>query len=515
MSDEKLIKDRRGTGPWKKYGGYGLTAFLVIAGAVLLTFILLRIDAFSETLATIKRALTPVIIGIIIAYILNPLMVFIENGLKHVVLKRAKRINRAKKFCRGISLILTLIIFVGALTLFLYMLVPKISETIAGTEEQKGLVDTIPEQADNLREWVEGKLSGNTKLSQLARDTFDSITEKLEDFVSFTFEGFGFVHSTENEGMTEPGDDTGDIKKSITPGSASEHKDSSSETADEERTNKSWNTLTNIMKVLWDAFGVVYDIVIGIIFSIYILLAKDTFGAHAKKIVFSLFKRRKANAIIRITKQCHKKFTGAITGKIVDSIIVGVICYIGMMILKLPYKELISVIVAVTNIVPFFGPYIGGVPCIFLVMCDGFANDNLWPTLYFVVFLVLLQQFDCNILDPKIVGGSIGLPAFWVLFACVVYGSLFGLPGMLLGVPSMACIYMIIKEIAEYRLKKKGLDPDTQYYMTVDSVDVQEFVVVDNHPETQTMTVDEYEEKMKREAVVQEEDDEQSEKTES
>ena len=278
-----------------------------------------------------------------------------------------------------------------------------------------------------------------------------------------------------------------------------------------ERSDKTWNTLTNILKVLWDAFGVVYDIVLGIIFSVYILLSKDTFGAHAKKITFSIFKRRSANAIIRVTKQCHRKFTGAITGKIVDSIIIGVICYIGMLILKLPYKELISVIVTVTNVIPFFGPYIGGVPCIFLIMCNGFANDDLWPTLYFVIFLVLLQQFDCNILDPKIVGESVGLSAFWVLFACVVFGSLFGLPGMLLGVPTMACIYMIIKEIAEYRLKKKGLDPDTQYYMSVDNVDEREMIVINPDNAPIAITVSEYEEKMKRDAQVVDDDPEHNE----
>lgn len=527
MEDEKLIRDRRNVSLWKKYGGIGVMAFLVIAAAVLLIFILIRSEDFSDVVSGIKSALTPVLVGIVLAYLMNPLMVFFENGLKTVVLKHARKITKAKRFCRVVSLILTLVIFIGAITLFLYMLVPKISDTIAGTEEQEGLVDTIPKQAEQLRIWVEDELSGNTKLAIFARDTFDNITDKIEEFVNDTFAGFGFekkdssqdagTDTGENAENTEndPGhaEDPGEIKK-LTPikdseKEAEEKKTAAENTADDkkERSNKAWDTLTNILKILWDAFGILYDIIIGFIFSIYILLAKDTFGAHAKKLTFAIFKRKNANAIIRITKQCHKKFTGAITGKIIDSIIVGVICYIGMMVMKLPYKELISVIVTVTNVIPFFGPYIGGVPCVFLILCNCFANDNLWPALYFVVFLVVLQQFDCNFLDPKIVGKSVGLSAFWVLFACVVFGALFGLPGMLLGVPTMACVYMIIKEIAEYRLKRKGLDPDTEYYMSVDNVDEQELIVVDPHVSPVAISPEEYAEKMRKEALVEEDSD--------
>ena len=532
MKDEKLIRDRRTVSPWKKYGGIGVVAFLVIAAAVLLIFILIRKDDFSDVLSSIKSALTPVLVGIVLAYLMNPLMVFIENGLKTFVLKHARRITKAKRFCRVISLILTLVIFIGGITLFLYILVPKISDTIAGTEEQEGLVDTIPKQAEQLRIWVEDELSGNTKLAVFARDTFDNITEKIEEFVNDTFAGFGFVKRTGDQDAAskeaadtetasdQQTEDPGGTKK-LTPvddsskGTEDEKNVTDDDSADKkERSNKAWNTLTNILKILWDAFGVVYDIVIGFIFSIYILLAKDTFGAHAKKLTFAIFKRKNANAVIRITKQCHKKFTGAITGKIIDSIIVGVICYIGMMIMKLPYKELISVIVTVTNVIPFFGPYIGGVPCVFLILCNCFANDNLWPALYFVVFLVVLQQFDCNFLDPRIVGKSVGLSAFWVLFACVVFGALFGLPGMLLGVPTMACVYMIIKEIAEYRLKRKGLDPDTEYYMSVDNVDEQELVVVDPHVSPVVISPEEYAEKMRKEAMV-EDDAEDSEHDET
>ena len=151
-------------------------------------------------------------------------------------------------------------------------------------------------------------------------------------------------------------------------------------------------------------------------------------------------------------------------------------------------------VIGFTNIIPFFGPYIGGVPSAFLILCADPVK-----ALYFVIFLIILQQFDCNFLDPKIVGGSIGLSPFWVLFSCVVFGALFGLPGMLLGVPGMACFYMITKEVVEYKLKRRGLRTDTDYYIDADSVDEQELVLVDPKMEPVRITPEEYEQKIHEE----------------
>ena len=443
MNKGKVIRDRRNESPWKKYGGYGMTAFLVIVGAVLIVFIFLRFEQFSEVVSKVMRALSPVIIGIVFAYLMNPLMNVFENGLKRVLLKHARKITRAKKFCRGLSLILTMVILLGFISVIIYMLIPELTDTVMGTETTEGLVTILPKQSDNLRIWLQEVLNGDSKIASMAKEAFEKAAEYLDDFVNHRFINY-----------------TSDILSYIASG-------------------------------VWSVFGIVYDIVIGMIFSVYILLSKETFAGHAKKIVFALFKRRKANAIVRVTKQCHGKFTGAITGKIVDSILVGVICFIGMMLMNMPYRLLVSVIVTVTNVIPFFGPYIGGVPCAFLILCA----DPI-KALYFVIFLIILQQFDCNFLDPKIVGGSIGLSPFWVLFACVVFGALFGLPGMLLGVPGMACVYMITKEIVEYRLKKRGLRTDTDYYIDADRVDEQELVLVDPKGEPVSITIDEYEKKI-------------------
>ena len=455
MEGDKLIRERRTNGQGKKFASIGVIAFLVIAAAVLLVFICLRFDEFSNFLSTIFGAMSPVIVGIVLAYLLNPFMSFFENGLSRVLCKHARKITRAKKVCRVISLILTMVIFVLCFSIVLYLLIPELTDTVMGTDNEEGLVDILPKQSENLKEWFSGVLNGDSKFSLWLRDAFEKGTTYIEDFINDKVFNY-----------------TSDIVGYVASG-------------------------------VWSVFGIVYDILIGIVFSVYILLAKDTFGAHAKKIVYSVFKRRRANVIIRVARQCHYKFTGAITGKIVDSVIIGVLCFIGMFIMDLPYRVLISVIVAVTNVIPFFGPYIGGIPSAFLILCF----DPL-KALYFVIFIIILQQFDCNLLTPHIVGDSIGLSPFWVLFACVVFGALFGLPGMLLGVPGMACIYMIIKEIVEYRLKRKGLHPETGYYYNLDSVDEHEMVVVDPNEDPVKILKDEYEERMRKENELPGQDDE-------
>ena len=298
MESGKVIRERRNDSPWKKYGGYGVTAFLVIVGAVLIIFIFLRFDEFTEVLSKVFKALSPVIIGIVFAYLMNPLMNVFENAMKRVFYKHARKITRAKKMCRVLSLILTMVILISFISVIIYMLIPELTDTVMGTETTEGLVDILPKQSENLKEWLQDVLNRDSKISEFAREAFEKAANYLEDFVNNRF-----IHYTSD-------------------------------------------ILSYIASGVWSVFGIVYDIVIGIVFSIYILLSKETFAGHAKKIVFSLFKRRRANAIVRITKQCHGKFTGAITGKIVDSIIIGVLCFIGMMVMDIPYRLLVSVIIA-------------------------------------------------------------------------------------------------------------------------------------------------------------------------
>lgn len=412
---EKLIVDRRQGGTFKKYFTMGVTAFLVLAASILLIFTFVQKEDFSDTISNISSALAPVIIGAILAYILNPLMSFFERKISHFLVKRVKKKVRALKFSRGCALIITFIVVICILAILVYMLVPEVADTV------ERLADEVPGQADNFMNWFSNTVGDGSAFGNTLQTIVTKVTMWVEDFV-------------ENGLLTF-----------------------------------ATSLVESLASGVFSVFGIIYNIVIGFVFCVYILLSKESFTAGSKKLVFAIFKRKRANKIIKVARACHAKFTGAITGKILDSAIVGVLCFVGMTLFNFPYAALISVIVGVTNVIPFFGPYIGAIPSALLIL----FVDPL-QCLWFVVFIIVLQQIDCNILDPKIVGESIGLSAFWVLFACVVFGSLFGIMGLLLGVPAMACIYMIIGDITDGRLHRRGLPTDTDEYLSIDSVDETE-----------------------------------------
>lgn len=416
MKEEKLMPDRR-KGTWKKYWEYGLTAFLVIGAAVLLIFMFVKGESFAAFWGRISKAMAPVVIGAILAYLMNPIMRFFENRLKPLFYKRAKHINRAKKAVRVISIIITLLCVFLVIFFLMYLLIPELITT------GKSVYDSFAsgEMIRNVTEWYRGLHLEESRFSDVIETAFDKGTAYLNDFVE----------------------------------------------------NKLVDTVTKVLGSVAagvvNAVGVVYNVVVGLIFSVYMLGAKEKLIATMKKILYAVFKRRKANTFLRIGRACHHKFIDSITGKSFDSVIIGLMCFVLMYILDLPYKTLVSVVVGVTNVIPFFGPFIGAIPSALLIF---FVSPV--QCLYFLIMIFALQQFDGNYLTPKIVGDSIGLSPLWVLFACTVFGSLWGVLGMLIGMPLMGCIYMIIKEIVEDRLHKRGLMIPTEDYLELDSVDETE-----------------------------------------
>ncbi len=190
-----------------------------------------------------------------------------------------------------------------------------------------------------------------------------------------------------------------------------------------------------------------------LIASIYMLAGKDRLNRQMKKLLYALFPARRVSQILSVCSRANHIFVGFINGKLVDSAIIGMLCFIISTILRIPYAILISVIVAVTNVIPFFGPIIGAVPCVMILIIV-----DPWAALRFGVLIIALQQFDGNILGPKILGDSTGLSAIWVLVAIVVGGGLFGFPGMLLGVPTFAVLYSLMREWVNTRLARKGIN---------------------------------------------------------
>ena len=204
----------------------------------------------------------------------------------------------------------------------------------------------------------------------------------------------------------------------------------------------------------------VKDLLIAIIVSVYLLARKDLFAAQSKKIVYSLFRTDIADLLVEEVRGAYKIMSGFINGKLVDSLIIGVICLVCCNLFKFPYPALVATIVGVTNIIPFFGPFIGAVPCGLLILLVSPIK-----AVYFAIFILVLQQFDGNILGPKILGDSTGLASFWVLFSILLFGGVFGFAGMVLGVPVFAMIYSVISRLVGYGLRGRGLSEDTGDYM--------------------------------------------------
>ena len=208
------------------------------------------------------------------------------------------------------------------------------------------------------------------------------------------------------------------------------------------------------------------NLLIGLIVMVYLLNIKETLSAQGKKIIYAVLSIRAANGTVEEFRYIHKVFSGFIIGKLIDSLIIGILCFILMSLFRMPFELLISVIIGVTNVIPFFGPFIGAIPSAVLVFLISPKQ-----CLYFVGLILVLQQFDGNILGPKILGNSTGLSSFWVLFSILLFGGMFGFMGMILAVPVTAVLFDLFAKIQNYYLRKKELSPDTRDYMDLKKID--------------------------------------------
>lgn len=215
----------------------------------------------------------------------------------------------------------------------------------------------------------------------------------------------------------------------------------------------------SVVTVTGQVTSAVVDTFVAVIVAIYLLNSKELFFAQLKKLLSAFLPAQAVENAVRIGGLTNRTFNGFINGKLLDSAIIGVLCFVCLQLLKMPYALLVSVIVGVTNIIPFFGPFIGAIPSAFIILIA-----EPIKAIWFLIFILLLQQFDGNILGPKILGNSTGLPAIWVLFAILIGGGLSGFVGMIIGVPTFAVIYTLFKEYLNDRLQKRGLSQRTDDY---------------------------------------------------
>jgi len=391
-----------------KYFTIAVYATIAIVVSSLAIMVIFNLDMVGEKLAVFGAVLTPVIIGIFCAYLLNPLMTWFENTPFRKL--SSSPLPKKKGQARALSLTVTMLVVVLALALMIIMVIPQ-------------LVTNIVSLFSNMDSYI---ATVNDFIQNIAKD-YPQIAEflgsPLNDFQKFV----------------------SDIWR--------------------EYSGELLGFAGNVASGVWSVIDMLKNVLLGLIISIYLLARKEMFIGQSKKLIFAFLKVERAQRFLGVCREASKKFLGSIVGKILEALVVALICFLGCTIMGMPYSLLISVIMFVFNLIPFIGPFIGCIPCALLLLLSEEPIKALW----FVIFIIILQNVDGNIIAPWILGDQTGLPAVWILISILVGGGLFGILGMFLGVPVCAVLYMLFKDFVENKLEKRRLPQHTEDY--VGSVD--------------------------------------------
>jgi predicted PurR-regulated permease PerM len=413
--------------PEKNQITWGVTLFLVILASMLSYYLIFHGNSILGFFKNIIDSISGVIIGIIIAYILIPLQDNLEGRLLIPIYKKkgydvsfAEDANwKKRRQMRGIAVLCTMVIFILIIFLLFKIIIPQLISSI------REIINNLPIYIRNIDDYSNLLLENNPDLNEFINSQLTSYYATLSSFI------------TQNIKPYLP--EVGTIVKYAS-------------------------------KSVFSVVRVLFDFVVGVIVAIYVLNSKERFTTRGKKMAYAFFKEEFANELVGGFRFVHHTFESFIGGKLIDSLIIGIICYFGCLILGINYPVLISVIVGVTNIIPFFGPYIGGiVGALLLVLIDPIK------ALVFLIFVILLQQFDGNILGPRILGGSTGLSSFWVIFAITFFGGLWGIVGWLIGVPLFAVFYALVSRITNHYLRMKGLSQFTGDYYDLAYIENNEY----------------------------------------
>ncbi len=395
----------------KKYLYWGLTALAVVAVSLCMIFVFFRWELLMAWLRRLITITTPILDGLVLAYLLTPILNWIETLLLKYVFKKRKSAEKPK-YLRALSLVLTFFVVSAIVYAFCAVVLPQLFQSI------QSIVRQFPAYVYNLNGWLDKVLKDNPNLEALLSQMISTYSPELREWLNTT------LVPQMNQAIR--------IVSSYT---------------------------FSILRAAW-------NLLIGLIISIYLMGSKERFLGQAKKMVYAFMSLERANHFIEDIRFVHRTFGGFISGKLLDSLIIGILCFIGTSIIGTPYSLLVSVIVGVTNIIPFFGPYLGAIPSAFLVLMI-----EPIQCLYFLIFIIILQQFDGNVLGPKILGNSTGLSGFWVIFSITLFGGFLGILGMVIGVPLFAVIYAYVRRHVKHNLKKKQLPVDTGEYIFLKRID--------------------------------------------
>ena len=424
--DKKPTFGETGSSKIKEHFRKGITVFLIIGACIICYFAFLRFEYISEFVGEILGIVRPIVYGFVVAYLLNPIVKLVERYVKLLLGKVIKNEKWIHKIGRSTGILIAFIVAAALLTALFNMVIPELIRSIGD------LFKTLPGQIEEFIDYVSKLQEGDQPINKFLENVLRQGSETLEEWAKT------------------------DLLK---------------------QTNV---LMTSAAVGVINVISGVFDVLVGLIVAVYVLFSKEQFQNQGRKIIYALMPAKRANLTLHIARKSNEIFGGFIIGKIIDSAIIGVLCFIGVSLLKMPYALLVSVIVGVTNVIPFFGPYIGAIPsAILILLADPIKG------VYFIIFILLLQQLDGNVIGPMILGDSTGLSAFWVVFAILLGGGLFGIVGMIIGVPTFAMIYYIAKLFVAQRLEEKKLPTTTSSYDGVNYVDDNgKYVEVQNEDAT-------------------------------
>ena len=375
----------------RRYMHMSLAVFAAISMSLVLFFILFRLQGIGDALHTVSDILAPFVYGGVVAYLLRPLCNTYESFFTDVFPKKAKR------YANSVAVILSLVTGILVVYTLIIMIAPQLYQSILS------LWNSLPEKINQFLAWATNVFGEDEELLQLFNTSYQTLYQELETWAQNTLVPY--------------------------------------------ITNIVSGVGSSVLKVL----NFLYDLLIGLIVAVYLLGSRKKFARQSVLLVRSTLKPAWADLFLNEITFIDQMFGGFIDGKILDSAIIGVLCYIGCLIFKFPNPLLIAAIVGITNIIPFFGPFIGAVPSTFLILIE----DPI-KALWFVLFVLVLQQLDGNIIGPAILGDRTGLSSFWVLFTIILFGGLWGIVGMIIAVPLFAVIYDTIKKLVRRGLTKKN-----------------------------------------------------------
>ena len=394
----------------EKYFNGGLTAFLVIVAGVLFWIVFSNLPGFYNMILDFFDIIAPILYGCLFAYLMNPIMkraqALLEKLLDRTKLTEKKQLLLAKTG----GLIVSLLVLLLAIYALIALIVPNIISSLEELLQQSKLEGYYA----RITEWVNEIFAG-TRFEQWFHDNLDSLLKLIMDWLKNI-----------------------DLPK----------------------------LLSGLTSSVYSVVMSVFNMLVGIVAAVYLLLYEKKLCAQAKKLTVAVFNTKHADRLFEIARRTNRIFSGYVIGKIIDAILVGVITYFALLIMGMPYAPLIAVLVGVTNIIPFFGPFLGAIPSALLLLIEKPID-----ALYFIIFILVLQMIDGNIIENRILGEKLGISDLWVLVAILVFGGIFGFGGMLLGVPIFAVIYTLITDGVNERLRRKRYPTETDLYYTLQCVE--------------------------------------------